>query len=115
MGKHFPNFALLEFMYELLVQEFILKCICCCSIAKLSLTHCDPTDCSTPGLPVLHYLPKFGQIHVHCVNDAIQPSHPLLPPSPPALNVSQRQSLRGNKTLKASWKETLPTNGRRMS
>ena len=44
------------------------------------------------GFPVLHYLPEFAQTHVHCVYDAIQPSHPLLPPSPPALNLSQHQS-----------------------
>ena len=49
-------------------------------------------DCSTPGFPVLHYLPKFAQTHVHWVGDAIQPSHPLLPPSP-ALNLSQHQGL----------------------
>ena len=45
-----------------------------------------------PGFPVLHYLPEFAQTHVHCVDDAIQPSHPLLPPSPPALNLPQHQS-----------------------
>ena len=45
-----------------------------------------------PGFPVLHYLPKFAQTHVHCVNDAIQPSHSLFPPSPPALNHSASQS-----------------------
>ena len=43
---------------------------------------CDPMDCSTPGSPVLHYLPEFAQIHVHWVGDAIQPSHPLSSPSP---------------------------------
>ena len=45
------------------------------SVAQLSWTFCDPMDCSTPGFPVLHYLPEFTQIHVHWVNDAIQPSH----------------------------------------
>ena len=80
-------------MYELLVQEFILKYICCCSVAKLCLTRCDRIDCSTPGLPVLHYHSKFAQTHVHCVSDAIQPSHPLLPSSPPAPNLSQHQGL----------------------
>ena len=50
-------------------------------------------DCSTPGLPVLHYLLKFAQTHVHQVGDAIQPSHPLLSPSPPAFNPSQHQGL----------------------
>ena len=51
----------------------------------------DSTDCSTPGFPVLHYPPKFVQTHVHWVGDAIQPSHPLLPSSPPAFNLSQHQ------------------------
>ena len=50
-------------------------------------------DCSTPGLPVHHQLPEFTQTHVHEVGDAIQPSHPLLSPSPPALNLSQNQGL----------------------
>ena len=50
-------------------------------------------DCSTPDFPVLHYLQEFVQIHAHRVSDAIQPSHPLLPPSPLALNLSQHQGL----------------------
>ena len=50
-------------------------------------------DCSMPGLPVLHYLPEFAQTHVHWVSDAIQPSHPLSPPSPLALHLSQHQGL----------------------
>ena len=50
-------------------------------------------DCSKPGLPVHHQLPEFTQTHVHRVSDAIQPSHPLSSPSPPALNLSQHQSL----------------------
>jgi len=50
-------------------------------------------NCNTPGFPVLHYLPKFAQTHVHWVSDAIQPSHPLSSPSPPALNLSQHQGL----------------------
>ena len=54
-------------------------------------THCNPTDCSVPGSPVLHYLLEFTQICVHWVDDALQPSHPLLSPSPPALNLSQRE------------------------
>ena len=47
---------------------------------------CDPMDCSPPGFTVLHYHPKFAQTHVHRVDDAIEPSHPLLPPSPPGHN-----------------------------
>ena len=54
---------------------------------------CDPMDCSTPGLPVLHHLPEFAQIHVHRVSDAIQPSHPLSSPSLPGFNLSQHQGL----------------------
>ena len=50
-------------------------------------------DCSTPGFPVFHSLPDFGQTHVHWVSDAMQPSHPLSSPSPPALNLSQHQGL----------------------
>ena len=52
-----------------------------------------PTDCSMPGFPVLHHLPKFAQIHVHRVGDAIQPSHPLSSPSPPAFSLSPHQGL----------------------
>ena len=66
---------------------------CCCSVAKLCLTLCEPMDYSLRGSPILHHLLEFAQTHVHRVSDAIQPSHPLLPPSPPALNLSQHQSL----------------------
>ena len=54
---------------------------------------CDPMECSTPGFPVNHQLPELTQTHVHRVGDAIQPSHPLLYPSPPAFNLPQHQSL----------------------
>ena len=63
------------------------------SVAQSCLTLCDPMNCSTPGLPVHHQLLEFTQTHVHRVSDAIQPSHPLLPPFPPAPNPSQHQSL----------------------
>jgi len=56
-------------------------------------TLCNPMDCSMPGLPVHHQLLEFTQIHVHWVRDAIQPSHPLLFPSPPAFNLSHHQGL----------------------
>ena len=56
-------------------------------------TLCDPMNCSTPGLPVHHQLPEFTQTHVHQVGDAIQPSHSLSSPSPPAPNPSQHQGL----------------------
>ena len=63
------------------------------SVTQSCLTLCDPMDCSTPGFPVHHQLPEFTHTHVHWVTDAIQPSHPLLSPSPPALNLSQHQGL----------------------
>ena len=63
------------------------------SVAQSCLTLCDPMNHSTPGLPVHHQLPEFTQTHVHWVSDAIQPSHPLSSPSPPAPNPSQHQSL----------------------
>ena len=65
--------------------------ISCCSVTQSFPTLCKPMDCST-GFPVLHYLPEFVQTHVHWVSEAIQPSHPLSPPSP-ALNLSQHQGL----------------------
>ena len=63
------------------------------SVAQSCVTLCDPMDCSTPGLPVHHQLPESTQTHAHRVGDAIQPSHPLVSPSPPALNLSQHQGL----------------------
>ena len=66
-----------------------------CSVAQTQScpTLCCPVDCITPGFPVLHYLPELAHTHAHRVGDAIQPSHPLLPPSPPALSLSQQQGL----------------------
>ena len=63
------------------------------SVAQSCPTLCDPVNSSTPGLPVHHQLPEFTQTHVHRVSDAIQPSHPLSSPSPPAPNPSQHQNL----------------------
>ena len=63
------------------------------SVAQLCPTFCDPTDCSMPGLSVHHQLPESTQTHVHWFGDAIQSSHPLSSPSPPALNLSQHQGL----------------------
>ena len=63
------------------------------SVAQSCPTLCDPMNRSTPGLPVHHQLPEFTQAHVHCVGDAVQPSHPLSSSSPPALNLSQHHGL----------------------
>ena len=64
---------------------------CCCSVTQSCLTLCNPMDCSMPGLPVPHHLPKFAQVHVRCIGNAIQPSHPLMLSS--ALGLSQHQGL----------------------
>ena len=77
-----PTFASWS-AYRFLISVQLLSCP----------TLCDPMNRSTPGLPVHHQLPEFTQIHVHWVSDAIQPSHPLSSPSPPAPNPSQQQSL----------------------
>ena len=60
-------------------------------------------DRSTPGLPVHHQLPEFTQTHVHRVSDAIQPSHPLSSPSPPAFSLSQHQGLSNELVLHIRW------------
>ena len=65
----------------------------CCPVAKSCLTPCYPMDCSTPGFPVLPYLPEFSQTHVHSFDDAIQPSHSLLLPLSSCLNLSQNQEV----------------------
>ena len=62
---------------------------CCCSVAKLCPTLCNPTDWSMPGFLVPHHLLEFAQVHVHWIGDAIQPSHLLPPSSPFAYKVSQ--------------------------
>ena len=72
-------------MYSSLFSQFS-------SVAQSCPTLCDPTSCSTPGLPVHHQLPEFTQTHIHRVGDAIQPPYPLSSPSPPALNPSEHQS-----------------------
>ena len=65
----------------------------CSSDIQSCPTLWDPVNCSMPGLPVHHQLSEFTQTHVHWVSDAIQPSHPLSSPSPPAFNLSQHQCL----------------------
>ena len=63
------------------------------SVTQLCSTLCSPMDCSMSGFPVYHQLLGLAQTHVHLVGDAIQPSHPLSSPSPPAFNLSQHQGL----------------------
>ena len=73
------------------------------SVAHSCLTPCHPMNRSTPGLPVHHQLPGFTQTHVHQVRDAIQPSHPLSSPSPPALNPSHIRVFSNESTLHVRW------------
>ena len=78
--------------------EALSSSLCHCSVTKLCLTLFNSMDCSMPSLPVHHQLPKFTQIHVHWVDDAIQPSHPLLslllPPSLfPSIRVFSNESV----------------------
>ena len=80
---------------------------CCCSASKSCLTICDPMNCSTPGFPVLHYLLEFAQTHVHWVSDAIWPSHPLFPPSPPVFNLSQHQGVFFNESVFTSGGQSI--------
>ena len=66
---------------------------CSCSVAKSCLTLCSLVNFSMSGFPVFHHLLEFAQTNFHWISDAIQPSHPLSSPSPPALNLSQHQGL----------------------
>ena len=78
---------------DLGVKMLDLPILCCCfSVTKLCPTLCNSMDCSMPGSSALHYLLEFAPIHVCWVCDAVQPSHPLSPLSPPALNLAQPQS-----------------------
>ena len=74
-------------------MSLFLSALGCCSVTQSCPTLCNPMDCSMPGFPVLHYFLEFAQTLVLWVSGAIQPSHPLLPLSPPALNLSQHQGL----------------------
>ena len=76
-----------------IIQNFLIRSDQIRSVTQSCPTLCNPMNLSTPGLPVHHQLPEFTQTHVHRVSDAIQPSHPLSSPSPPAPNPSQHQSL----------------------
>ena len=73
------------------------------SVAQSCPTLCDPMNRSTPGLPVHHKLPEFTQTHAHRVGDALQPSHSLSSPSPPAPNPSQHQGLSNESALGIRW------------
>ena len=92
----FPGFIVCRFFHDGQCDwcEMISHCsVQFHSVAQLCLTFWNSMDSSMPGLPIHHQLPEFTQTHVHWVSDAIQPSHLLLSPSPPAFNLSQHQGL----------------------
>ena len=72
-------------------------------VQMLSVSYCDSMDFRMTGFPVLHYLPEIAQTHVHWVVDVIPPSHPLLTPSPPALNLSQYNGFSSVSALHIRW------------
>ena len=86
-----PEYSLEGLMLKLKLQYF--GSVQFSSVAQLCQTLCNPMNRSTPGLPAHHQLLELTQTRVHWVGDAIQPSHPLLSPSPPAPKPSQHQSL----------------------
>ena len=91
--KYIRAFKGVTLLYDLRWKDVIYQFS---SVIQSCLTLCNPMDRSTPGLPVHHQLPESTKTHVHCVRDAIQPYHPLLSPSPPALNLYQHQGLISN-------------------
>ena len=87
------SYISIHFLISVSIHQAISVDTYHCSVTQSSLTLQNPMGCSKPGYLVLHYLLEFTQNHVHWVNNAIQPSHPLSYPSPPALNLPQHQDL----------------------
>ena len=98
-GLSFRVFLILKFyLFPILLLLIYVKFPYLSSVQFSSVTQsclilCDPMDCNTPGLTVHHQFLELAQTHVHWVSDAIQPSHPLSSPSPPAFNLPQHQGL----------------------
>ena len=97
-------YSVFFFLNFVLKAIFFVTQVSVNSVTQSCPTLWDTINVSTSGLPVHHQLPESTQIHVHWVGDAIQPSHPLLSLSPPALNLSQHQRSLSNKSaLSISW------------
>ena len=92
------TFSLSKLKIEVEIESYKIS-----SVTKSCLTLCNPMNRSTPGLPVHHQLPEFTQTHVHWVGDAIQPSHPLSSPSPPASNPPSIRAFSKESTLCMRW------------
>ena len=89
-----------KFLINVLIGSFFVVVV----VQPLSCVWlCNPVDCSTPGVPIHHHLPELTQTYAHWVSDAIQPSHPLSSPSPPALNLSQHQGFSKESVLHIRW------------
>ena len=104
-GVH-PISCPLKVMLSNHLIQIVCVCVCVCvcvererwllsshPITQSCLTLFDPMDCSTADLPVPQHLPGIAQVHIHCIGEDVQPSHPLKPSSPSALNLSQDQGL----------------------
>ena len=98
-GRNIPN---VQQLMNRLTKSGMMKYCCCCSVIQGCLNLCNPMDCNMPGLPVPHYLPKFAQVHVHWVCDAIQPSHPLTPSST-ALNLFRIRGFSNESAVHITW------------
>ena len=96
MADRFKKWCLVSLIIQFSSVQFS-------SAAQSCLTFCNPKNRSTPGLPVHHQLPEFAQIYAHQVGDAIQPSHPLSSPSPPASNPAQHRVFSNESTLCMRW------------
>ena len=94
------------YYYELCFKQYLKDTACISSVQFSSVARsclCDPMNCSTPGFPVHHQLSELTQTQDHQIGDAIQLSHPLLSPSPPALNPSQHQVFSKESVLHIRW------------
>ena len=93
------NRELLSFFFQLLMSSILSSVQ---SLSHIPTLH-DPMDCNTPGLPVHHQLLELAQTHVHRVGDAIQPSYPLLSPSPPTFNLPSIRVFSNESALRIRW------------
>ena len=100
---HAPNFTSLTFSQRTQGPHFQWFNNQFSSVAQSCPTLCSSMDCSMPGFPVLQQFPELAQTHVHRVGDAIQPSHLLSSPSPPAFSLSQHQVFSNESVLCIRW------------
>ena len=101
LSQTFHTFSPLHIIY--IALGLLLISVLLSSVTKLCPTLYDPMDCSTPDFPVYHQLLELAQTHVHRAGDAIQPSHPLLSPFPPAFNLSHHQDFSNESVLCIRW------------